>query len=257
MSAVYSTIRCERADGVVRITLNRPPLNILGLPMLEELNQALAGLAQDAGLRLLVMDHEGKAFSAGADVKDHTPAQVGRMLELFHGLFRKLGAVSAPTLAAVDGPALGGGCELATFCDLVLASERATFGQPEVKVGVFAPVAAAMLPRLVGRARALELLWTGEILGAVEAERMGLVNRVYAAAQFRGQVDQWIGRLSSLSGPVLKLTKRAVDQARGRAFEAALEEVERIYLDELLKTADAHEGIQAFLEKRPPVWQHR
>ena len=257
MTSEYINIRCDLQDGVARITLNRPPLNILNLQMMEEITRALEDFKSRDGLKLLVLDHQGKAFSAGADIKDHTPDKVKQMIELFHGMFRSLGSLAAPSLAVVNGAALGGGCELATFCDLVVASERATFGQPEINVGVFPPIAAVILPHLIGRNRTLELLLTGEIVAAAEAEKMGLINRAFPTESFRADVDKFVARLASLSAPVLKLAKRAVDQTLGLSVEAGISRVEKMYFDELLRTEDAQEGINAFLEKRPPVWKNK
>jgi cyclohexa-1,5-dienecarbonyl-CoA hydratase len=255
MPAQYTDILFQIQDGVARITLNRPPLNIMNLRMMEEITQALEALKPREDIKLLVFDHQGKAFSAGADIKDHTPDKVDRLIEVFHGLFRVLGTVGAPSLAMVDGAALGGGCELATFCDLTVASERATFGQPEIKVGVFPPVAAVVLPYLIGRNRTMELLLTGEVVGAAEAAQMGLINRVFPTETFREQVDQYMAKLTSLSASVLKWTKKAVDQALYGTVDAGIAKVERIYLDELMRTEDAQEGLAAFLEKRKPVWK--
>jgi cyclohexa-1,5-dienecarbonyl-CoA hydratase len=179
------------------------------------------------------------------------------MIEKFHGMFRLLHSLALPTLALVDGMALGGGCELATFCDMVIASERATFGQPEIKVGVFPPVAAVVFPHLVGRNRALELLLTGEVVDAAEAKAMGLINKVFPTQEFHQKADEFIGRLTSLSAPVLKLTKRAVDRGLYANISEAITSVEELYLGELMQTEDAHEGLNAYLEKRKPIWKNK
>src|ERR1035437_879989 len=209
-----SSIICELRDGVARVTLNRPPLNILDIAMIGELERVLVQVRsqeQSEDVKVLVIGHQGKAFSAGVAIEDHTPDKVPEMLERFHGVFHLLHSLTVPSLALVDGMALGGGCELAVFCDMVIASDRATFGQPEIKVGVFPPVAAVLFPHLIGRNRALELLLTGKIVGAVEAKAIGLINQVFPADGFRENAEEFIGKLTSLSGPVLKLTKRAVD----------------------------------------------
>jgi cyclohexa-1,5-dienecarbonyl-CoA hydratase len=257
MSSAYTTIACDVQSGVARLTLNRPPLNILNLAMMQDVNSALGALASRDDAKLLVIDHEGKAFSAGVDIKDHTADKVESMMELLHRMFELLGALACPTVAVVKGPALGAGCELATFCDMVVASEQATFGLPEIKVGVFPPIAAAVLPHLVGRNRALELVLTGEAVGAEEARQIGLINRVFPADGFREKVDAFIAQLTSLSAPVLKLAKRALDRGLYVSVAEALAKAEEIYLGELMRTEDAHEGLQAFLEKRKPVWRDR
>ncbi len=257
MPAEYSSIVCEVRESVARITLNQPPLNIIDIPMIGEMHSALARVGSTRDVKLLVIDHLGKAFSAGVSIKDHTPDKVQEMIEKFHGMLRLLHSVGVPSLALVDGMALGGGCELAVFCDLVIASDRATFGQPEIKVGVFPPLAAAFFPRLIGRNRALELLLTGDAIEATEARAMGLINKVIPAQSFREKTDEFISKLTSLSGPVLKLTKRAMDLGLEVGVEGAIRAVEQLYLGELMKTEDAREGLNAFLEKRKPIWKNK
>lgn len=250
----YQNIGFEIVSGVARLTLNRPPLNVLNIAMMREINSALDGFDQ-ATAKVLVIAAEGKAFSAGVDVAEHTAEQVGEMIEVFHGMFRRLDRLDTPTLAIVQGAALGGGCEVALFCDMVLASDKAKFGQPEIKVGVFPPIAAVMLPRLVPRAKAFELLLAGETIDAGEAYRLGLVNRVVPPDQLQAAAGEIIGKLASLSGVVLRMTRRAARLGGQGAFGEALNQVESLYLSELMKTHDANEGLTAFLEKRPPVWK--
>ncbi|MGA2510188.1 MAG: enoyl-CoA hydratase-related protein [Candidatus Acidiferrales bacterium] len=251
------SIICAIEGGVARITLNQPPLNIIDIPMLEEIHSALARIHSENEAKVLVIDHQGKAFSAGVSIRDHTPDNVSDMIEKFHGMFRLLHSLALPTLALVDGMALGGGCELATFCDMVIASERATFGQPEIKVGVFPPVAAVVFPHLVGRNRALELLLTGDVVDAAEAKALGLINKVFSTQEFHQKADEFIGKLTSLSAPVLKLTKRAVDRGLYANISEAITSVEELYLGELMQTEDAHEGLNAYLEKRKPIWKNK
>jgi cyclohexa-1,5-dienecarbonyl-CoA hydratase len=256
MSLEPSSIAYEIRDAVAQITLRRPPLNILDIPMMEELQDAL-GRVHSTEAKVLVIRHDGRAFSAGVSILDHTPNKVREMLEKFHSIFRLLNSLAVPSLALVDGMALGGGCELALFCDMVIASDRATFGQPEIKVGVFPPIAAALFPRLIGRNRALELLITGEVIDAAEAAAIGLINKVFPTSAFRAMADEFTGKLSSLSAPVLKLTKRAVDRGLYASVAEAITVAEQIYLGELMQTNDAREGLNAFLEKRKPVWKDR
>ena len=251
------SIICAIEGGVARITLNQPPLNIIDIPMLEEIHSALARIHSENEAKVLVIDHQGKAFSAGVSIRDHTPDKVSDMIEKFHGMFRLLHSLALPTRALVDGMALGGGCELATFCDMVIASERATFGQPEIKVGVFPPVAAVVFPHLVGRNRALELLLTGDVVDAAEAKALGLINKVFSTQEFHQKADEFIGKLTSLSAPVLKLTKRAVDRGLYANISEAITSVEELYLGELMQTEDAHEGLNAYLEKRKPIWKNK
>jgi cyclohexa-1,5-dienecarbonyl-CoA hydratase len=257
MTQEFSSIACEIRDSVAKITLNQPPLNILDIPMIEEISAALTRIQSNGGAKILALGHEGKAFSAGVSIKDHAPDKVAEMLEKFHGMFRLLDSLSVPTLALVDGMALGGGCELAVYCDIVIASDRAIFGQPEIKVGVFPPVAAVLFPQLIGRNRTLELLLTGETIDAAEAKAMGLVNKVFPAQNFHEQAGEFIKTLVSLSGPVLKLTKRAVDIGLRGTMGERIKDAERIYLNELMRTEDAREGLDSFLEKRKPNWKEK
>lgn len=256
MLSEYSSIAYEIRDAVAKITLRHPPLNILDISMMEELQDAL-GRVQSTEAKVLLIGHDGKAFSAGVSIQDHTPNKVGEMLEKFHGVFRALSSLAIPSVALIDGMALGGGCELAVFCDMVIASDRARFGQPEIKAGVFPPVAAALFPRLIGRNRALELLLTGEAIDAEEAKGIGLINKVFPSSTFHAMTDEFVGRLTSLSAPVLKLTKRAVDRDLYASVAEAITVAEQIYLGELMKTNDAREGLNAFLEKRNPIWKDR
>lgn len=249
-------IRFEVGDGIATITMNRPPLNVMHNPMMAELNQALETVLSDANLAAVVLRAEGKAFSVGVDVADHTAEKVGDMIRLFHGIFRKLASTDALTIAAVQGAALGGGCELACFCDIVLASDKAKLGQPEVQVGVFPPVAACVFPPQIGIKKAIELNALGTTVTADEAHRIGLVNQVYPADEFAAQVDAYLDGIRKLSRPVVRMAKRATALIAREQILSHLEQVEKLYLDELMKLSDAHEGIAAFMEKRTPNWKH-
>jgi cyclohexa-1,5-dienecarbonyl-CoA hydratase len=253
----FEDIRWALAGGVARLSLARPPLNILTIAMMREVAAALEAGAREPGLKALVVAAEGKAFSAGAAVEEHTADLVAEMLEAFHAMIRRLRNFPALTVAAVQGAALGGGCELATACDLVVAAEGARLGQPEVALGVFPPAAAALFPALIGRGRALELLLTGEAVTAAEAARLGLIARAVPAEALEREVAALVARVQDKSAAVLRLAKRAVLQGLGQPFEAALERAEAIYLKELMATADAAEGLRAFLEKRQPAWKDR
>ncbi|HEX5717065.1 MAG TPA: enoyl-CoA hydratase/isomerase family protein [Thermoanaerobaculia bacterium] len=250
------TLLLDRDGRTATITINRPPLNILDIPTIARLGEIVSELDRDEDLQLVVVRGAGdRAFSAGVAVQDHTPELVGPMLESLHGAIRKLRDLSAVTVAAVQGHCLGGGMELALACDLVIATENARFGQPEIELGCYPPVAAALYPSLIGPGRTLDLLLSGRVLTCEEAERMGLVARRVSS------LDEGIEKLSSeilaKSAAVVRLTKKAVRAGRDHGFSEALAESERLYLDELCPTADMAEGIAAFLEKRRPVWKHR
>lgn len=257
VSGAAATVQYLETYDVARLTLARPPLNIMTIAMMAEINDALDRAAANPVLKALVLAGEGKAFSAGVAVEDHVGERVTPMLEAFHGIFRRLRLLDCMTVAAVHGAALGGGAELATFCDAVIACEDATLGQPEIKVGVFPPIAALHYPRRVGEVRALALLVSGEVLPAAEALRIGLVDRVVPRAELAGAVDAQLERYRAQSAAVLRLTKRAVREGAGVPFEQALASLEEIYRDELMETEDAAEGLRAFVEKRAPVWRDR
>lgn len=251
----FEFLRVERDGGVRTLILDRPPLNVLHIGMLRELSEALAALAEDEDAKLLVLTGAGKAFCAGVDVADHTAERVHEMLDLFHAAIRRLLELEFPVVGAVNGAALGGGCELILGCDLVLARDGARLGQPEIRLGSLPPVAAVLLPRLVGRQRALDLVLTGRTIEAEEARDMGLVTRVLPADDFTTEVERYVDALASLSRPVLRLAKQAVLEGMVLPFEQALQRTEEIYLDQLLTLHDAHEGLAAFMEKRDPVWK--
>jgi cyclohexa-1,5-dienecarbonyl-CoA hydratase len=249
-------IRFAAEEWAYRITLDDPPLHILDVAMLEELRDALAKVGSDK--HLLIFDATGdKAFSAGASVQDHLGDRVATMLALFHEAFRSLARIDIVTVALVRGVALGGGCELALACDFILASDRARFGQPEINLGVFPPVAAWQLSRQLAPRKGLELLLTGDPIDAAAAERLGLVNAVFAAATFDDSATAWLEKLYRQSASSLRMARKAFRLAQAEDFSDRLAEIERLYLEELMSTADANEGLNAFIEKRKPSWQGR
>ena len=249
-------IRFTSDDQAYRITLDDPPLHILDIGMLEELRGALHGIRDDR--HALVIDATGeKAFSAGASVQDHTGERIEAMLGAFHDCFRILARLNLTTVALVRGVALGGGCELALACDFILASDRARFGQPEINLGVFPPVAAWQLSRQLPPRRGLEMMLTGEAIDAATAERLGLVNAVFPLPEFDSRAADWLQRIWKQSASSIRMAKRAFRVAQADEFASRLDAVERLYLDELMKTEDAQEGLAAFLAKRKPEWRNR
>lgn len=252
------SVLLEIAGRVATVTLHRPPLNILDLEMIASLDEACDRLAAQPDLQVIILRGAGeKAFCAGVDIAIHTRELIPRMLAAFHGALRKWWRLEALTVAAVDGHCLGGGMELAAVCDLVLASEAARFGQPEIKVGCYPPVAAALYPALLGLGRTLDLLVTGRTLSAREAERMGFVTRLVPTEEFETSVDGLTGEITAWSAVAQKLGKKAVRRSLDENFERALAASEKIYLEEMAATHDVEEGARSFLEKRAPVWQHR
>lgn len=253
----YEFIKLDLAEGLATLTLNREPLNVLNIAMMKEMNAALDGL-MGQGVKVLLIKAEGKAFSAGVDVGEHLGDQVNEMIEVFHGIFRRMDALNCVSVASVQGAALGGGCELAVYCDLVVASAKAKFAQPEIMVGVFPPIAALAFPRQMGYKKALELILTGDTIGAEEAYRLGLANQVVAPEELAAATEKLVGKLMKLSGLVLRLSKKAILKGLKEPDPAdALKKIEKVYLKELMVTGDAIEGLKAFLEKRPPVWQDK
>jgi cyclohexa-1,5-dienecarbonyl-CoA hydratase len=243
---------------VARVTLDRPPLHIMDVGTLAELEAALGRVERESGAVICVLDSTGdKAFSAGVDIRDHTPDRVKTMLDGFHDVIRKVRGLDCVTVAAVRGIALGGGFELALACDMIVAEEGSTFGVPEIWLACFPPVAAAMLPRHLAPQKAYEIVLSGEPITAQEAGAMGLVNAVAPRGSLDTTLERFISRFSEKSGAALRIAKRALRAAEERAFGPALEENERLYLEELMRTRDAREGIEAFLAKREPEWEDR
>jgi cyclohexa-1,5-dienecarbonyl-CoA hydratase len=252
-------IRFNIEDRAARITLAHPPLNILNIAMMREICAALEECVSRRELVAIIFDAapNARAFSAGVAVEEHVEETIYQMLDSFHAIFRSLEHLAKPVIGVVDGAALGGGCELVAGCDIVIASERARFGQPEIKLGVFPPVACLLLPLIIGDKRARELILTGDLIDANMAARLGLVNHIVPSEQLQQKTQEILAKLRELSGAALETTRRALDLGRGRSLDAALAEIENMYLHELMKTEDANEGIRAFIEKRKPEWLNR
>lgn len=258
-AAVGSTGIAVAVEGrLARVTLDRPPLNVLDLEALTALEEAFARLAAaDPPVQVVLLGAAGeRAFSAGVAIEDHTADKVGTMLDTFHGAVRRLRALDAVSVAVVRGLCLGGGMELAASCDLVIAADGARFGQPEIELACFPPLAAALLPRAIGRQRAADLVLTGRRLTAAEAEAWGLVTRRVPDAEIEAAAEDLAASLLAKSGAALAIARRAL-RAGGAPFEPALAATERLYAEALAPTEDMAEGVAAFLAKRPPRWRHR
>ena len=254
---MYKTIVTEKSGAVMTVTLNNPPVNIMTIQMMKELTEVLGGLREAKDTKVVLIRGEGKCFSAGADVKEHKMEFLQEFMSVLGEFFLTLNKVEIPTISAVHGMALGGGSELATFCDLTYASESAKLGQPEIKLGVFAPVAAALFPHATGVKRCFDILLSGRTLAAQEAKSYGLVNDVFDDNEFFGEVNKIAGALAQLSMPALISCKRAVKKVAQSRFEEDFKVVEKIYMNETMQTEDAIEGLNAFLEKRKPVWKDK
>ena len=257
VSESASLVRYEVRDGIARVTLDVPPLNILSAAMMLQLTSAVERAQGDRTLVGIVVDANGRAFSAGADIGEHHPQQAPAMIGAFSRLFHVLGASELPLVMAVDGAALGAGFELAMMADVLLASDRGTFGQPEIRLGFFAPVGVTALPARVGLGRALEITCTGRTYTAAEMLAMGLVSRVVAPAELAAAVDGVLADLRRASPLVMRMNVRMTRTLFGQPFEAARREAERAFLGELMATEDVREGLASFAEKRRPAWKNR
>jgi cyclohexa-1,5-dienecarbonyl-CoA hydratase len=250
----YSRVAVDCTLPVARVVLRRPPLNVIDIPMMEELADAFAEIESRTDVSVIVLSGDGRAFSAGVDVAAHTPDKVEAMLLKFHGVVRGLVASKKVTIAAVRGHCLGGGAELAMVCDVVYTTASAEWGFPEIKLGCYPPVACAALGVLVGQKRASELILTGRTISGTDASQMGLANRAVPEGELTTVVDRTVQELLRLSPAALAVTKKAIYAWDAMHFDKGLARAEKIYLEELMKTADAQEGIGAFIEKREPKW---
>lgn len=253
----FKTIKISEANRCARLTLARPPLNVLNIAMLGEINRYLEGLIARDDLCALLIDGEGKAFSAGVDVPEHKKETVDKMIGTFHQTFRLMHKLPMPTVCAVHGGVYGGAMELAIFCDMILAADDLKIGVPEITLGVFPPLAIAHLSQIVGIQKAAELCYTGAVLDAAESLRIGLVNHVYPATEFPAAVDRFMMRLTRLSAFSLRQAKESFRRAVMHDFERALSATEAVYLKDLMSGADPTEGLAAFMEKRKPKWSHK
>jgi len=251
----FENILLEKKEGAGKITINRPPLNILNIEMMEEMNRALAELRDDDAVKVVVITAAGnKAFSAGVEVADHLGDKLSRMVEVFDGLFISLVEVDKPTIAVVNGVALGGGCEVVLGCDMAIASEKAILGQPEIKLGVYPPPASVLLPKLIGRRKAFEIILSGDSIDAREAERIGVINKVVPDEELEKATDEFIKRFTSNSGLALTQARRALYRNFDLEFRKAME-VTGTDATLVMGGENSVEGLTAFLEKRKPVWK--
>jgi len=246
----------DRDEALLRLRLDRPKANILDSTMIGSLAQAFAAYAEPGPIRAALLDAEGPHFSFGANVEEHLPATCAQMLSSLHELLKLMLEWPRPILVAVRGQCLGGGLELALAGSLIFASRDAQFGQPEIKLGVFAPAASCLLPPRIGQAAAEDLLFSGRSIDATEAKALGLVQSV-ADDPESAALDYFDAHLAKKSAASLAC---AVQAARGGfvpEVQRRISQVERFYLDHLMQTHDANEGLAAFVAKRPPKWEHR
>ena len=246
----------ERDGHLLRLRLNRPKANIVDAEMIEALDDALAQYADNAGLTAILLDAEGPHFSFGASVEEHLPEQCAAMLKTLHALIRRMVEYPVPILVAINGQCLGGGLEVALAGHLLFAAPEASLGQPEIKIGVFAPAASCLLPERIGQAQAEDLLYSGRSISGIAAAAIGLVNET--AADPEAAALAWFDKhLADKSASSLRRAVKAARAGFATRVSAKLEIVERLYTDELMATRDAMEGLTAFIEKRPAKWEHR
>jgi len=254
---LYKFLDFDITDGLARITLNHPPYNVLTVPLMGELAQAIESLENKADVKVIVLDSSQKTFSAGISIEDSKPDRVFQTLEAFNHVFQAISEISKPLIVVVNGPAIGAGSELVAFGDMIIATPNARFAQPEVKMGVFPPFAAIMMPAVIGPKKTYELILTGQSLSAEEALDLGFVNRVVAEAGLENTVNELVSRILEFSGPVLEMTKRVIATSIGRPLAEAMKKSQDIYLNQLMALQDVEEGLRAVLEKRKPVWKNK
>src|ERR1700737_291906 len=247
-----------RIDGrLARLTLNRREHNLLNEAMLRELAHSVGALTEKPAVKLIVLDANGKIFSAGVDIGEYTAERAFSMLDAFHAACVAMVEATQPVLVVVDGAAIGGGAELIAYGDLVVATPRARFALPEITIGVFPPLATTMFPHIIGPKRALELVLTGEAISAERAHELGLVNRLVPEAQLQNAVNDLITKITAQSGAVLGMAKKAVIAGMGLSLREALRNSMSIFLNELYRLEDSQEGLRALIEKRKPDWKNR
>ncbi|MBA0087492.1 MAG: enoyl-CoA hydratase/isomerase family protein [Acidobacteria bacterium Pan2503] len=251
----FVKLRCD--GGVARMTLNRPEHNLLNEAMLREMADGIDYAGERGDIKLIVLDSACKVFCGGIDIGEYTSQRVFQMLDAFHATFAGMLELGKPVICVVNGPAIGGGAELAAFGDLVVATPKARFAQPEISIGVFPPLASTILPFLVGPKTALELVLTGEPVTAERALELGMVNRLVPEAQLEKTVADLVNRINSHSGPVLTMAKKAILGGMGMSLRDGLKHSMNIFLNELYRLEDSQEGLRALVEKRKPNWKNR
>lgn len=253
----FQSVKLTIDKNVARITLARPEHNLLNEGMLREIADAILTAGETEAAKLIVMDSACKVFSGGIDIGEYTAERVFQMLDAFHSAFSAMLDVGKPVVCVVNGPAIGGGTELALFGDLVVATPKARFAQPEITIGVFPPLASTILPYLVGPKVALEIILTGEPVTAERALELGLINRLVPEADLEKTVNDLVSRITTHSGPVLSMAKKAILGGMGLSLRDGLKQSMDIFLNQLYKLEDSQEGLRALVEKRKPNWKNR
>ena len=259
LSTGYENILVEASGRVARLVLNKPPQNALTVKMMQEIAHAIESLHAAREIRAIVIEAAPGStfFSVGVAPQDAVPGRAFQMMEAFQGIFKAMLEISKPLITVINGPAVGAGCELALFGDLVLATEKARFAQPEVRTGVFPPIAAILLPHLIGPKRTMEMILLAEPISHLEAHRLGLVNRLIPEAKLAAEVDAILARITDQSSAVLEMTKRVMFDSMGYPLHEAFKRSADLYLNQLMDLEDAQEGLLAVAERRKPVWKNK
>ena len=254
----FKNIILEKKEGITVLTLNRPPVNVVNYEAIMEINFALRELKNDEATGVLLLRGAGnKAFCAGVEIKDHIGDKMPMMMREFGQIFSLLKNLGKPSIAVVNGAALGGGCELVAGCDMAIASEKAKFGQPEIVLGGLAPAAAALFPGMIGEKKAFEMILLGESISAVEAERIGLINKVVPEEELDKVAEELARKFLDKSGLSVKIVRDIFYQCATIAdSEKAMETAIELGIQSW-ETEDGQEGLKAFLEKRKPVWKNK
>ena len=251
----YKNILIEKSENITRLTVNRPPVNVINFETLTEMNQALIELANDKQTSVLLIRGSGnRAFCAGIEVRDHLGEMLPKMMTDFGKMIKLIRSLGKPSIAVVNGVALGGGCEIVAACDLAVASEKAELGQPEIKLGGLAPAAAALFPRMMSEKKAMELILLGDNVPAKEAERIGLVNKVVSEEELDKTAEAMARKLLKISQLSIHLVRDAIYQCAALPdLTKAIEKATELGITSWT-THDGQEGLKAYLEKRPPTW---
>jgi cyclohexa-1,5-dienecarbonyl-CoA hydratase len=250
----------SKHDGqIIYLTLNAPKGNVLDAEMMADLQDCLEDLKNKPDVKLIQFIGEGNHFSFGASVEEHTKENAPKMLKQFHQLFYSLIELAIPTCAIVSGQCLGGGLELALMCNFIFCDKTAKLGQPEIMLGVYAPPASLIMPMKLGQSYADDMLLTGKIIDAECAKKVGLVHSVYEDKEnMMSAVDEWVQKnILPKSASSLRCANRAARRVFNKTLKKHLGKLEKYYVEDLMNTHDANEGIQSFLEKRKPDWKNR
>lgn len=253
----FQFVRVNIDGEVARLTLDRPDHNLLNERMLTEIAAGINTLGERSTIKLIILDSAGKAFCGGIELGEYTQRRVFQLLDSFHAAFSAMLDTSKPVLVVVNGAAFGGGAELAALGDLVIATPKARFAQPEIRLGVFPPLAAAILPYILGPKQALELVLTGEAMSAERARELGLVNWLVSEEELQQKVAEVAARVTAQSGPVLTMAKKAILGSLGLPLRDGVRNSMKVFLNELADLEDSQEGLRALVEKRPPKWKNR